>query len=128
MNLSMPTSKGLVLVVEDEPLMRMVAASFIQDAGYETIEVADADQAIAILEARNDIRIVLADIDLRGSSMDGLKLAHAVRHRWPPVDLVLTSALTRPKKTELPARGRFLPKPYRVEDLTAVLGEFGQAT
>src|SRR5262249_10983195 len=125
MDLSMPPSKGLVLVVEDEPLMRMVAAGFIQDAGYETLEVADADQAIAVLEARNDIRIVFPDIRLPGSSIAGLKLAHAVRHRWPPVERVFTSALARPKKAALPARGRFLPKPYRPEELTAVLGQFG---
>lgn len=73
-------SKGVVLVVEDEPLVRMLAADVIQESGYETVEAANADIAIAILEARRDIRIVFTDIDMPGS-MDGLKLARAIRDR-----------------------------------------------
>ena len=64
-------SKGVVLIVEDEPLLRMVAADIVQDAGFETIEAAHADSAIAILEARKDIRIVFTDVHMPGS-MDGL--------------------------------------------------------
>ena len=60
-------SKGVMLIVEDEPLVRMVAADIVQDAGFETIEVADADSAIGILEARKDIRIVFTDVNMPGS-------------------------------------------------------------
>jgi len=68
----------------------MHAADLVEAAGYRAIEVSNADEAIAILEARKDIRIVFTDIDMPGS-MDGLKLARAIRRRWPPIELILTS-------------------------------------
>jgi CheY-like chemotaxis protein len=116
-------SKGVVLVVDDESLVRMVAADLIQDAGFETIEAADADSAIAILEARKDIRIVFTDIDMPGS-MDGIKLARAIRDRWPPIELILTSGLIKIRQRDLPERGVFLPKPYPPEALTSALSRF----
>lgn len=117
-------SRGVVLVVEDEPLVRMLAADVIQEAGYETVEAANADSAIAILEARRDIRIVFTDIDMPGS-MDGLKLARAIRDRWPPIELVLTSGMLKLQGDDIPQRGIFLPKPYAPEMLTEVLSRFG---
>jgi CheY-like chemotaxis protein len=115
--------RGVVLIVEDEPFVMMVAATTIQDAGFETIEAADADAAIAILEARNDIRIVFTDIHLPGS-MDGLKLARAIRDRWPPIELILTSGLIKIGQRDLPERGVFLAKPYSLEALTDTLSRF----
>jgi CheY-like chemotaxis protein len=78
--LVMPDSPVYVLVVEDDFLSRLHAVSLVQDAGYIAVEASDADEAITILEARKDIRIVFTDIDMPGS-MDGLKLAHAIRER-----------------------------------------------
>lgn len=75
--------KIVVLVVEDEPIIRMNAVAMIEDAGYDVIEAANADDAILLLETRPDIRVVFSDIEMPGS-MDGLKLIHAVRERWPP--------------------------------------------
>jgi CheY-like chemotaxis protein len=80
----------VVLVIEDDFLVRMNAAQAIEEAGFEAIESANADQAIAILEARPDIIIVFADIQMPGD-MDGLKLAAAIRDRWPPIKIVATS-------------------------------------
>jgi CheY-like chemotaxis protein len=65
----------------------------VEKAGFEAIEAIDADEAIRILESRNDIRAVFTDIQMPGS-MDGLKLARAVRDRWPPVALIVTSGRT----------------------------------
>jgi len=113
-------SKGLVLVVEDEPLVRMFAIHFVEDAGFEVVEAADADQAVAILEARSDIRIMFTDIDMPGS-MDGMKLARAVRDRWPPIEIIIVSGHRRPVDDELPARAVFFPKPYDVDAVTAEL-------
>ena len=123
----MGTSSGeskVVLVVEDEPLVRMLAADIIREASYETIEAANADSAIAILEAGRDIRIVFTGIDMPGS-MDGLKLARAIRDRWPPIELVLTSGMLKLQGDDIPQRGIFLPKPYAPEMLTEVLSRFG---
>jgi len=112
-----------VLVVEDELLSRLHAVSLVEDAGYVAIEAANADDAIAILEARKDIRIVFTDIDMPGS-MDGLKLARAIRDRWPPIDLILTSGHFGVRDSDLPARGRFFAKPYRDEEIISTLRQF----
>ena len=100
-----------VLVVDDEPILRMHAVDLIEEAGFLVVEAANADEAIEILAARADIRIVFTDIDMPGS-MDGLKLAAAIRDRWPPVEIIITSGQVTPAAAALPARGRFFPKPY----------------
>jgi two-component system, response regulator PdtaR len=118
-----PDAPIYVLVVEDEPLSRIYAATLVEDAGFVPIEAADADKAISILEARKDIRIVFTDINLPGS-MDGLKLAHAIRHRWPPIELILTSGHFDLKDSNLPERSRFFPKPYRDKEIISALTGF----
>ena len=70
--------RSVILIVEDETLIRWGAVKMAEDAGFEVLEAANADEAIEILESRNDIRVVFTDIHMPGS-MDGLKLAHAVR-------------------------------------------------
>jgi CheY-like chemotaxis protein len=112
-----------VLVVEDELLSRIHAVNLIEDAGYEAIEASNADQAIKILEERKDIRIVFTDINMPGS-MDGLKLSRAIRKRWPPIELILTSGDFMVSNGDLPERGRFLPKPYADEQLIGALRHF----
>ena len=84
------SKRPVVLIVEDEFLLRMDAADMIAAAGFEVVEAENADQAIEILEARRDITVVFTDIQMPGS-MDGLKLARAVRGRWPPIKIVATS-------------------------------------
>ena len=75
--------KPVVLIVEDEALIRMGAAQMVEDAGFEVLEASNADEAITMLETRSEIRAVFTDINMSGS-IDGLKLAHAIRRRWPP--------------------------------------------
>lgn len=113
-------SKIVVLIVEDEPLVRMFVADAAADAGFEVIEAGDADEAVRILESRSDVRIIFTDIDMPGS-MDGLKLAIAVRGRWPPIEIVLTSGYRRIADSDLPARSVFIPKPYAGERVVATL-------
>lgn len=100
-----------VLVVEDEPLLRMMAMDLVREGGFEAVEARDADEAISILERRGDITIVFTDIDMPGS-MNGLRLAAAVRDRWPPIEIILTSGHFRLDDSSIPARTVFLPKPY----------------
>src|SRR5277367_2584044 len=90
----------VVLVVEDEPLMLMDALDLVTDAGFEAIGAKNADEAIRILENRNDIRVVFTDVNMPGS-MDGIKLAHAVRNRWPPIEIIVTSGLNLANVQEL---------------------------
>jgi len=111
--------RPVVLVVEDEFLLRMDAADMIAAAGFEVVEAADADAAIEILEARNDIAVIFTDIQMPGS-MDGLKLARAVRGRWPPIKIIATSGV-HVGESDLPEGGRFLPKPYSSAQIAVVL-------
>jgi CheY-like chemotaxis protein len=114
--------RPVMLVVKDEFLLRMDAVDMIAGVGFEVVEAANADQAIEILETRRDITAVFTDIQMSGS-MDGLKLARAVRGRWPPIKIVATSGLVGMRETDLPEGGRFLPKPYSQLQVTSVLRE-----
>jgi CheY-like chemotaxis protein len=113
----MPT----VLVVEDETLVRELVVEELEEAGYSVVVAINADQAIAILEARQDIHLVFTDIDMPGS-MDGLKLAAAVRDRWPPVHIIITTGKVRP--LEIPADALFIPKPYVGTNVIAAMRTF----
>ena len=104
----------VVLVVEDEPLVRMVAVEALQDAGYVTLEAGTADEAIQLMETCPEIRLVFTDVHMPGS-MDGVKLAAAVQKRWPPVRIILTSA--RPEPEVDLEDVVFLSKPYDVHRL-----------
>ena len=113
---------AVVLIVEDEWVVRMVGADALIDAGYEVIEAASADEALGILEAGDDIQVLFTDIRMPGR-MDGLALAHLVHDRWPRIRILLTSGDTWPAKSSIPDHGRFLSKPYRVETLQRQLAE-----
>lgn len=114
--------RPVVLVVEDETLVRIDAVGSIEAAGYEVIEATNADEAIAILNQRNDIHLIFTDIDMPGS-MDGLKLAHFVRDRWPPVKIIATSGHAKISAKDLPEGGRFVAKPYAARHLLDTLRE-----
>jgi len=113
----------VILIVEDEPLVRLGAVRTIEDAGFEVIEAANADEAIRILESRRDIRVVFTDIHMPGS-MDGLKLAHAVRNRWPPIRIIVTSGHEFLTEQDLPEGGRFFAKPYDPVQIRDALREW----
>ncbi|HUQ94415.1 MAG TPA: response regulator [Bryobacteraceae bacterium] len=110
-----------VLVVEDELLIRELVAEELELAGLTVLAAGDADAAISIMESRPDIRLIFTDIDMPGS-MDGLKLAAAVRDRWPPVHIIITTGKLRP--LEIPSNAIFLPKPYVGAHVAAVMRTF----
>jgi len=116
------TDRPVVLIVEDEFLVRMDAVDMIRSAGFDVVEAQNADEAISVLEDRRDITVVFTDVQMPGS-MDGLKLAAAVRGRWPPIKIVATSGLADVSEKDLPAGGRFLPKPYNASQIVATLRE-----
>jgi CheY-like chemotaxis protein len=102
-----------VLVVEDEALVRLAARDNIEAAGFKVYDAFNAEEAIQLLEAHPDIRLVFTDVDMPGS-MDGVKLAHYVRKRWPPVKIIVTSGYRHVTPDELP-KSVFLSKPYQPE-------------
>ena len=120
MAFSEPQKAKIVLIVEDEPLLLMQAIGLVEDAGFEAVTAIDADKAIEILVMRTDIRIVFTDIDMPGS-MNGLRLAAAIRDRWPPIEIIVTCDKLNPDAGELPARGCFFAKPYDPEQVTRAL-------
>lgn len=111
-------ARPVVLIVEDEPLQRMMAVDMVEHAGFEPVEATDATDAVRILESRKDIRIVFTDIDMpRG--LDGMKLAAVIRDRWPPIEIILISGQLAAPDVTLPARAVFFPKPVREKEVIA---------
>lgn len=100
-----------VLVVEDEALLRMDIVMSLESQGFTVHEASNADEAIEILDSHPDIAVMFTDIDMPGS-MDGLKLAIAVRDRWPPIKIIVTSGHSNLSDDLLPVEGRFFSKPY----------------
>jgi two-component system, response regulator PdtaR len=120
-------ARPVILVVEDEPLVRIDVADALVEAGFEALEAGNADEAIAILERRSDIHMIFTDVEMPGS-MDGLKLAHYVRHRWPPIKIVATSGHARVTKEQLPKGGLFLPKPYSQKQMIRTICDLSLAS
>ena len=112
------SAPAVVLVVEDEMLLRMRAVDMVEDAGFTSVEAVNADEAVAILESRSDIALLLTDIQMPGS-MDGLKLAHAVHERWPPIRIILVSGQLRLASIDIPADSRFFGKPLEAKEIIA---------
>jgi CheY-like chemotaxis protein len=110
-----------ILVVEDEVLVRLELVDLIEELGFRVYEAGNADDAIRVMETNPSIQVLITDIDMPGS-MDGLKLSHYVRNKWPPVKIVVASGHVRVNLTELPEEGIFLNKPYdtaRIRNLLA---------
>jgi two-component system, response regulator PdtaR len=120
------SSRPVVLVVEDEALIRTIAIEMIEADGFDVIEATGADDAILILEQRSDIRLIFTDIDMPGS-MDGLKLAHFVKGRWPPIKIIATSGHAKIAESDLPEGSRFLAKPYAAATVTGAIHQLMQS-
>ena len=113
-------SPPIVLIVEDDPLLRMLAVELVEEAGCVALEAGNADEAVALLQSRADISLLFTDIDMPGT-MDGLKLAHAVRDRWPPVKILIVSGKVRLQPSELPSNSCFVGNPYQAAAMVAEL-------
>ena len=114
--------RPIVLVVEDDFLLRMDAVDIVRDAGFEAVDAANADDAIAIIEANPNIHVVFTDVQMPGT-MDGLKLARFIKDRWPPIKIVATSGRLRVSENDLPEGSIFVPKPYTPAQIIRTLRE-----
>ncbi len=110
----------LVLVVEDDVLIRLDIADTLGRCGYRTAEAGSADEAVAILRTRSDIALVVTDVQMPGS-MDGLGLARQIATRWPLIRLIVVSGHATPRAGELPTGSRFFQKPYNSRDLALAM-------
>ncbi|WP_342110038.1 response regulator [Methylobacterium sp. SI9] len=122
MSAKRPLDATVVLVVEDDELVRMSAVALLEDAGLAVTEACDADEAWRILERRTDIGVLFTDIDMPGS-MCGKTLAEHVHASWPEIRLVLTSGRHRLADAEVPDHGLFVSKPYRSRDVLEAIAQ-----
>jgi CheY-like chemotaxis protein len=118
MALDHPCIPAVVLIVEDEMMLRMRAVDMVEDAGYTPLEALDAAEAVAILESRSDVALICTDIQMPGQ-MDGLGLAHAVHARWPAIKIIVVSGHLKLPDLDLPPLSRFLGKPLDASDVIA---------
>lgn len=120
MGQSQPINCLPVLVIEDEPVLRLYVLDMVKEAGFEPVEATSAAEAIHILEERMDIRIVYMDLDMpRG--VKGIEIAAAIRDRWPPIEIILTAAFFTRNDIDLPERAEFYPKPLQRDQMIGVM-------
>ncbi len=120
MGQSQPFKRWPVLVVEDEPILRLDAISMVQKAGFEAVEALSSADAIQLLEERLDIRLVYMDLDMP-RSRKGIEIAAAIRKRWPPIEIILTAAYFTRDSVELPERAEFYSKPIDHNEVIAAM-------
>ena len=113
-------ARNAVLVVEDDPLVRLGAVDLVEDAGYVVYEAADAKQALALLERHKNIFAIFTDVEMPGS-IDGVKLAHMVNRRWPPLAILVASGFAKLSSDDLPYEALFFAKPYTTVAITKAL-------
>ena len=94
----------------------------LEDAGFEVYEASNAVEAIVLLAANSRIELMFTDVDMPGGD-DGLKLAAAVRDRWPPIKIIVTSGLRNVDVDSLPVESRFMPKPYNPDTVIRSIRE-----
>jgi DNA-binding response OmpR family regulator len=106
-------SPRVVLIVEHDALLKSFTANIMEAAGFAALQAGDADEALAILETRSNIALMLTSVTMPGS-MDGLGLARTVRKRWPAIKTIIASSQVRLMGSDLTAGSRFVLKPYHV--------------
>ena len=121
-----PDTAPVVLLVEDEPLVRLLGADVLEDAGFEVIEASNADEAIALLKRHHDVCVLWTDVDMPGS-LNGFEFARFVSQGWPEITVLVTSGKLSPRPGDLPRRGAFIPKPYRPEAVVRHIREMTKA-
>jgi CheY-like chemotaxis protein len=112
----------IVLVVEDEGLVRQMSADELADAGYQVLEAANSREAISILESGVRVTVLFTDVNMPGE-LDGLELAHLVHDRWPRVGVLVTSGGARTGPQDVPDDGRFISKPYSLRRMCSMVDE-----
>ena len=115
---------SVVLLVEDDGLLLMEAADTLADAGFTVVEASHADKALTVLENRDDVGVLMTDVDMPRGSMDGFALARLVAHRWPDIPVLVVSGMGTPGPHDMPDGARFIPKPYEPSTLVRTLRAF----
>jgi two-component system, response regulator PdtaR len=111
--------QGTVLVVEDDPMLRMDAALMFEEAGFTVSEFESADDALAFVWDRaEEVAAIFTDVQMLGDA-DGFELASVVTASWPHIVVLVTSGVYHEPPDDLPSRARFLPKPWTSNEVLA---------
>ncbi|GJD56500.1 response regulator [Methylobacterium dankookense] len=121
-----PPEQPVVLLVEDDGLLLMEASDTLSDAGFTVLEAPHADKALKVLENRDDVGILMTDVDMPQGSMDGFALARLVADRWPSIPVLIVSGMGTPGPDDMPDGARFIPKPYEPTTLVRTLRAFAR--
>jgi YesN/AraC family two-component response regulator len=116
----------VVLIVEDEALIRMDVADYISRPDITTLEAANADEALQILSERSDVDVIFTDVNMPGS-MDGLQLAERVRELQSEIGIIIASGMVRVARSTLPSNIVFYEKPYDLEEVSASIRKLAHA-
>jgi CheY-like chemotaxis protein len=116
----------IILVVEDEVLVRMLACDVLMDGGHHALEAVDAEEALVLLQARPDIAAMFTDVDMPGE-INGLGLARLAALRFPQLPIIVTTGAAAVAPGDLPTNARFLSKPYSPSVLLAMVAEVTSA-
>jgi CheY-like chemotaxis protein len=113
----------VVIVVEDEPMVRMAAVGAFEDAGFEVLEGKNAQIAMTILETEGGrVQALFTDVEMPGA-MDGLMLAQRIHKDWPLISVMVASGQVIPAEGEMPENSRFFKKPYDLAKVVAHIRE-----
>lgn len=113
----------IVLVVDDEAVVRHAAVEMIEESGFAALEACDGTQAMELLDTVDGVGVVLTDINMP-ASIDGIRLAACIQRKWPRVGIIVASGKVSPKRGDIPAGGLFFAKPYTEAEVIAAIRRF----
>jgi two-component system, response regulator PdtaR len=117
----------VVIVVEDEPMVRMAAVGALEDAGFEVLEGKNAQAAMLILKTEGGrVQALFTDVEMPGA-MDGLMLARQIHLDWPLICVMVASGQVMPVEGEMPENSRFFKKPYNIGAVVSHIREQAQS-
>jgi CheY-like chemotaxis protein len=118
----------MILLVEDDELVRDFLGEVLKDAGYEVVETGDPYTALGLPDAIGPPTIVITDIDL-GSALNGFGVAASAHQLWPDVRVILISAYPRARAGQsLDRRDRYIQKPFSGPYLLEAIGQLGNVS
>lgn len=114
------SDRKVILVVEDEPFVRMVAVDLLTEDGRTVFEAGCVEEALEVLGREHHVDLLFTDINMPGT-LDGLDLAAIAFRRQPDLKLIVTSGANSLCDDQIPDHGRFISKPYTPHALTRLV-------